>query len=175
MTHVKSLVGLAATAVLLATACGGGGGGTPLTCNPTLTPTGCSGDYQCEVVAGATSGALGRCFPPAYLDVSVLDPTDGDQPVGGARVIVLDADTGAAAAPAGTTSSSGVARIAVVWPRSDPDLNPAHSFTIRVSAARYSVLRQQAGDSAGLISSPPATCRPNARRVQPAARSWTTR
>jgi hypothetical protein len=138
MSHVKTLLGLAITVCLTITACGGGGGTARTSCDPTATPTGCSGDYQCEVVAGATDGgALGRCYPPAYLDVTVLDPTDGNNPVGGARVVVVDADTGEAAAPAGTTSSNGVARIAVVWPRTDPDLDPGHSFHVRVSAVGY--------------------------------------
>ncbi|MBI5479785.1 MAG: hypothetical protein HY906_13055 [Deltaproteobacteria bacterium] len=138
MSHCKIILGLAVAATLIATACGGGGGNGRTTCNPAATPTGCSGDYQCEVVAGATDGgALGHCYPPAYLEVTVLDPTAEDEPVGGARVVVTDADTGAAAAPAGTTASSGVARIAVVWPRAEPDLTPGHSFNIRVSAAGY--------------------------------------
>ena len=90
------------------------------------------------MVSGATDGGtLGHCFPPAYLDVTVLDPTQSDKPVGGARVVVTDADTGAAAGPAGTTASSGVARVPVVWPRSEPDTEPAHSFNIRVSAVGY--------------------------------------
>lgn len=137
MSHSKTLLGSLIAVAACAAACGGGGGTGRTTCNPALTPTGCSGDFQCEVVAGADGGTLGRCFPPAYLDVTVLDPTQEDKPVNGARVVVTDADTGAAAGAAGLTSSSGVARIAVVWPRTDPDTSPAHTFNIRVSAVGY--------------------------------------
>jgi hypothetical protein len=137
MSHRTNPLGLAVAATLIVTACGDGGRAST-TCDPTATPTGCSGDYQCEVVSGATDGgAHGHCYPPAYLDVTVLDPAHDDRPVDGARVVVVDADTGAAAAPAGTTSSKGIARLAVVWPRSVSDQAPAHSFNIRVSAPGY--------------------------------------
>jgi hypothetical protein len=138
MRLTETLLGILVAAALTGAACSGGGGGGRTTCNPSLTPTGCSGDFQCEVVTGGVdAGTLGRCFPPAYLDVTVLDPTQEDKPVVGARVVVTDADTGAAAGPAGTTSSGGVARVPVVWPRSEPDTTPAHSFNIRVSAVGY--------------------------------------
>jgi hypothetical protein len=120
----------------LAGACGGGGGGT-FTCDPAATPTGCSGDYQCEAVDGADGGTPGRCFPPAYLEVTVVDPTQDNRAVSGARVVAIDADTYAAAAPAAVTGSNGVARIPVVWPRSSPDTTPSHMFALRVSAAGY--------------------------------------
>jgi hypothetical protein len=138
MRHFKTLLGILVAVAVTGAACSGGGGSGRTICNPTLTPTGCSGDFQCEVVSGgADAGTLGHCFPPAYLDVTVLDPTQEDEPVGGARVVVTDADTGAAAGPAGTTSSSGVARVPVVWPRSEPDTTPAHSFNVRISAVGY--------------------------------------
>jgi hypothetical protein len=138
MRRFDTLLGILLAAALTSAACGGGGGSGRTTCNPATTPTGCSGDFQCEVVSGATDGGIyGHCYPPAYLDVTVLDPTQGDKAVVGARVVVTDADTGAAAGPAGTTASSGVARIPVVWPRSEPDTAPAHSFNIRVSAVGY--------------------------------------
>jgi hypothetical protein len=99
-----------------------------------VVPTGCLGDFQCEKVTGATSG---RCFPPAYLKVTVMDPTAADRPIAGARVVAVDADTHAAAAPAATTAEDGTARIAVTWPRSQPDTAPSRAFAVRVSAAGY--------------------------------------
>ncbi|HEY3352788.1 MAG TPA: hypothetical protein VGQ83_06040 [Polyangia bacterium] len=130
MKHATRMLLLAALAL---PGCGDNGGSN-LTCNPDTVPTGCSGDFQCEVLTGATGG---RCYQPAYLLVKVMNSTNGDAAIAGARVVAIDGDTNAAAAPAAITASDGTARIAVTWPRAQPDTEPSHAFTLRVSARGY--------------------------------------
>jgi hypothetical protein len=93
-------------------------------CHPACeTDDDCEGDYVCE---------YGGCVTPTIVVGEVYDSESLD-PIEGARVVVMDNDTMAAAAPVAITDERGMFSQRVVL-RQDQD---SMGFTLRVSAEGY--------------------------------------
>lgn len=110
--------------------------GDEAACDPTQEDTGCDEGLVCERVQG--EGAEPGCFPETSITGRVLDAQSGE-PIVGARVVAIDANTGGAASNVVLSGEGGAYRVPLRLTRSteagaDQKTNV---YTLRVSAEGY--------------------------------------